>query len=248
MKNTSIITPNWYAPANVQAYTSTRLGGHSQADYASMNLSFAVGDKNENVVKNIHQLMQDLNLPSEPKWLDQVHGTRVVLAEQATSRPAADASVTQQSAIVCAVLTADCLPILVCDQAGSMVAAIHAGWRSLAAGIIEETLALFPQPLQQLQVWLGPSISQDAFEVGIEVRDQFVTHNPQAAQCFRPQGTCWYADLYGLARQRLQHCGVIHISGGNHCTYNEPERFFSYRRDGQKSGRMASLIWLSGQK
>ena len=183
-------------------------------------------------------------MPAAPLWLEQVHGTDVLALEQFTQTGAtADAAVTAERAVVATVMTADCLPLLVCDTQGTKVAAIHAGWRGLCNGIIEATMQHFAAP-KQLMVYLGPAISQAAFEVGPEVRAAFIARHAEAKQAFETADNGkFFADLYLLARQRLQLCGVRQIYGGSFCTYQQTALFFSYRRDGQ-TGRMASSIWL----
>ena len=198
-----------------------------------------VGDEPPHVVANRHQLSQGLSLPAEPHWLHQTHGT--VVSRMDTVE--ADAAYSARPGEVCVVLSADCLPILLTNRVGDQVAAVHAGWRGLAAGIIEASVAHF-HPTDEVIAWLGPAISQAAFEVGDEVRETFVQHQPQAEQAFiaHQLGT-WWADLYQLARQRLQAVGVRSISGGEHCTYTDAARFYSYRRESE-TGRMATLIWI----
>jgi YfiH family protein len=235
----------WPVPPGIRAGTSMRRGGVSQAPYASLNLALHVGDDAAAVREN----RQRLGLPSEPLWLSQVHGRTVVdagrIAKQQPDRVIeADAAYTNEVGVICAVLTADCLPVLLCDRQATRVAAIHAGWRGLAAGIIEGTLDALQFPGEQLLAWLGPAIGPDAYEVGEEVRDAFVRHQPEAVTAFRPsRPKHWWMDIYQLARQRLQRRGVSAISGGNHCTWQEADNFYSYRRDGV-TGRMASVIWI----
>ena len=184
-------------------------------------------------------------LPSEPVWLEQVHSTLVADAGQASCLPQADACITRHRAAVCVVMTADCLPVLLCDEAGSVVGAVHAGWKGLAAGVIEAAVLTMNVAPQSLMAWLGPAISQEAFEVGEEVRAAFVAVQPQAASAFTPgRPGKWFADIYALARLRLDTLGITQIYGGNHCTYREHKQFFSYRRDGA-TGRMGTFIWLS---
>ncbi|CAN5294144.1 peptidoglycan editing factor PgeF [soil metagenome] len=247
INNPSFLTPNWSAPAHVHAYATTRNGGCSAPPYASFNLSYGVGDDPAAVTANRAYLAAALQLPITPLWLHQKHGTVVVSAdENYVSAPAADASFATTANRVCLVATADCLPLLICDKAGTQVAAIHAGWRGLAAGIIEKTLQQFTAPPQQILAWLGPAIGANVFEVGDEVRDVYVQKYAKDAAFFQPgaQGK-WLADLYQLARRRLQSMGITEIYGGEHCTYSDSQRFFSYRRDGQYSGRMTSLIWMT---
>ena len=236
------ITPDWPAPANVKALQTTRQGGVSTAPYDSLNLGEHVGDEPLNVARN--RVFLNHLLPSEPVWLEQVHGTVVANADMASCLPTADACIARQRNSVCVVMTADCLPVLLCDKQGSVVGAAHAGWKSLASGVIEATVQAMNAPPQNLLVWLGPAISQDAFEVGGEVRAAFVAAHPQAASAFvAGQFGKWFADIYALARIRLNALGITQIYGGNHCTYSESDKFFSYRRDGV-TGRMGTFIWL----
>lgn len=236
------LAPDWPAPANVRALQTTRLGGVSAAPYASLNLGEHVGDAPQAVARN-RQLLAAL-MPSEPVWLQQVHGTVVADADHAACLIQADASVARQRGAVCVVMTADCLPVLLCDKQGTVVAAVHAGWKGLAAGVIEATVQAMGIAPQQLLAWFGPAISQRAFEVGAEVRAAFVAHNAQASEAFLPGADGkWMADIYLLARQRLHAMGVPRTYGGELCTYGDAERFFSYRRDGV-TGRMGTFIWL----
>jgi YfiH family protein len=201
-----------------------------------------VGDAAQAVAHNRQRL--SALMPSEPVWLQQVHGTVVADADNANCLVQADASVARHRGAVCVVMTADCLPVLLCDEDGTVVAAAHAGWRGLCDGVIEATIHAMGVAPHKLMVWFGPAISQRAFEVGDEVRAAFVAHDAQAAEAFLPGADGkWLADIYLLARQRLQVMGVTRIYGGEHCTYNDPTRFFSYRRDGV-TGRMGAFIWL----
>jgi len=238
------IIPEWPVAAAVRAITTTRQGGVSQGRYASMNPAAHVDDDPAAVMTNRQTLQQALGLPGPPVWLQQVHGTEVVNAATAKGSPMADAAWCSQPGIVCAVLTADCLPVLLADTAGQCVAAIHAGWRGLAAGVIEQAVIAMGRPGETLLAWLGPAIGPLAFRVGDEVRDAFMVHDQEANGAFR-QGSdgAWFADLYQLARQRLADCGVTAVYGGEYCSFTDPERFYSYRRDGA-TGRMATLIWL----
>lgn len=245
-----ILYPDWPAPANVCAVSTTRIGGISQPPYDSFNLASHVGDDPDALEANRARLMKILDLANEPHWLNQVHGRQVLLLSDNTPpNPQADAAVALASGQVCAVMTADCLPVLFCDRSGTRVAAAHAGWRGLAAGVLEATLDSLAIDPAEVLVWLGPAIGPQAFEVGDEVRQQFMQHDASAALAFSPSPReadqpHWLADLYLLARQRLQEVGIQDIYGGGYCTYTDKERFFSYRRDGH-SGRMASLIWLT---
>jgi len=245
------ITPDWPAPPNVRALITTRKGGVSHKPYDSLNLGAHVGDVEAAVQENRARLRE--LLPAEPVWLNQVHGNHVIVASQTTAAANADASVSHESGVVCAVLTADCLPVLLCDIRGSVVGIAHAGWRGLAAGVIEATVAAMQVGPVSLLAYLGPAIGARAFETGAEVREVFVAHDSQAEAAFVPKPALkpgaadkWLADLYLLARQRLNACGVTQVFGGGYCTYHEPQRFFSYRRD-QATGRMASLIWLENR-
>ncbi len=238
------LVPDWPAPPHVRARTTTRLGGMSSAPYAGLNLGDHVGDVPQAVAANRMQVVRQLDLPGMPLWLNQVHGIGVVDAVHATPGCTADASFTREASVVCAVLTADCLPLLLCDKAGGTVAAVHAGWRGLAAGVIEAALASMQVAPEDIMVWLGPAIGPRAFEVGPEVREAFTSHDPATAEAFQPSPAGrWLADIYQLARQRLARQGVTAIYGGDRCTYTEMQYFYSYRREGV-TGRMASLVWL----
>jgi YfiH family protein len=187
-------------------------------------------------------------LPSEPVWVNQVHGIEVIDAAQSTCLQNADASFTTQSNVVCVTMTADCLPVLLCDKAGTVVAAVHAGWRGLCDGAIESAVNKLPVEKSEILAWLGPAIGPDAFEVGEEVRQQFIKHDQQAEQAFKPQGDKWFCNIYMIAKQRLNQIGVTQVYGASinedFCTYSDEMRFFSFRRD-NVTGRMASLIWLA---
>lgn len=242
------LTPDWPAPAWIKAGTSTRLGGVSPAPYDSLNLGDHVGDALQNVMQNRQRLMQAQHFPSSPVWLNQVHGIQIVDAASVDDKcPDADGSFTTQTNIVCAAMTADCLPVLFCNHEGSVVAAAHAGWRGLADGVLEACVDAMGERPGQLMTWLGPAIGPQAFEVGDEVRAEFIKHHKQAEQAFTPSNTGgaghWMADIYQLARIRLNRIGINSIYGGHWCTYNDKQRFFSYRRDGV-TGRMASFIWI----
>ncbi len=239
------IIPDWPAPHRVKALQTTRVGGVSAAPYDSLNLGDHVGDLPLAVAHN-RQLLSAL-LPGEPVWLKQVHGTEVVNADAASCLPQGDAAVATRRGAVCAVMTADCLPVLLCDDQGSVVGAAHAGWRGLCAGVIERTVQAMNVPPQTLMAWLGPAIGPAAFEVGAEVRAAFLAQQPRAADAFVsvPDAANKYlADIYLLARQRLNELGITRIHGGGLCTYTDRERFFSYRRDGA-TGRMGTFIWLA---
>lgn len=237
------IRPDWPAPARVRALSTTRSGGVGVAPYDSLNLGLHVGDDPATVEANRARLRRIL--PAEPCWLNQVHGTAVVDVAATVGAPDADGAVCRAGGAVCAVMTADCLPLLQCDRAGTVVGAAHAGWRGLLGGVIEATVAAMRVAPSEILVWLGPAIGPQAFEVGDEVREAFVVADRRAEAAFLPAGPPgkWLADLYLLARQRLSALGVAGIYGGSQCTFSEPDRFFSYRRDGV-TGRMASLVWL----
>ncbi|MDM8564410.1 peptidoglycan editing factor PgeF [Candidatus Halobeggiatoa sp. HSG11] len=235
------ITPDWPAPPQVKAYTTTRKNGYSQPPYGSFNLATHVGDDIEAVTKNRNVLQKALAIPSKPIWLEQVHSNITTTAILSNINCKADASYTDKPEQVCVILTADCMPVLFCNKTGTKVAAIHAGWRGLANGILEEVLQYFDS---DVLVWLGPAIGPQAFEVGEDVYAAFTDFLPQASKAFTlTDNNHWLADLYLLARQRLAYQGITAVFGGKFCTYSEPERFYSYRRD-KATGRMASLIWL----
>ncbi len=239
----SVITPDWPAPEGVRALTTTRLGGVSQPPYDSLNLGEHVGDEPAAVAENRRRLREGLCLPAEPRWLSQVHGSHCCAASQVVPGTEADAQYADRSGVICAVLTADCLPLLLCDAAGSRVAAVHAGWRGVLGGVIEHSVAAMGAA-GELLAWLGPAIGPSAYEVGEEVRAAFVAHDGGAAAAFVPSTNGkWLADIYQLARQRLAGCGVTRVYGGDLCTFSEAESFYSYRRDG-RTGRIATLIWL----
>lgn len=239
----NLIVPDWPAPARVKSLMTTRVGGVSQAPWTSFNLGDHVGDDAAHVAANRARLRR--HMPAEPGWLRQVHGARVVELGREPN-PEADASFTRASGQVCAVLTADCLPVLFCDRAGSVVAAAHAGWRGLADGVLEATVAAMQVPPGDLLVWLGVAIGPLAFEVGDEVRETFIAQHPAAATAFIPQSTPgkWLAEIYRLAHVHLNAAGVQAIYGGGRCSFSETDSFYSYRRDGV-TGRMASLVWLA---
>ena len=243
----TFVQPDWPAPPNVRALQTTRLGGISQAPYDTLNLGDHVQDNPIHVAYN-RQLLSDF-VPSEPVWLNQVHGTRVIDAALSSCIESADAAFTQRKEVVCVTMTADCLPVLVCDTQGTMVAAIHAGWRSLCDGVIEQTIQtmLAQRPdlaLTQLMAWLGPAIGPQAFEVGEEVRAQFIANDSRATSAFVARGDKWLGNLPMIARQRLNTLNIDAVFGGLECTYSNSEKYFSFRRDGV-TGRMATLIWLS---
>lgn len=239
------IEPDWPAPLRVRAISTSRTGGVSIGAFAGLNLAAHVGDDPDCVDRNRALLRERFGLPAEPRWLSQVHGCAVADAGATSRSCEADAAVAFRPGEVCAVMTADCLPLLFCDRAGTRVAAVHAGWRGLAGGVIEAAVERIASPPADLLCWLGPAIGQDAFEVGADVRERFLElGRGGATTAFRPSpGDRWLADLYALATERLHAMDVDQIWGGGFCTYSDPTRFFSYRRDGV-TGRMASLIWI----
>ena len=236
------LIPAWPAPPGVRALQTLRGGGCSLAPWDSFNLGDHVGDVPERVAANRERLRQ--LLPADPLWLQQVHGNVAVNAEKSANFLAADASFARRSGVVCAVMTADCLPVLFCNRAATVVAAAHAGWRGLRAGVLEQTVLGMGVPPSEIMAWLGPAIGPECFEVGDEVRLAFLSESAQSESAFTSHKPGkWLADIYQLARQRLNRCGVVAISGGDACTVSEKNRYFSYRRDGV-TGRMASLVWL----
>lgn len=242
---TNFIIPDWPAPEHVKALTTTRVGGVSTGPYDSFNLGDHVGDNSLHVNQNRTSLLKQAELPEPPRWLSQNHGCRVVDSSQWVIGDQADAIVSHTPNHVCPILTADCLPILLCNKQGDNVAAIHAGWRGLANGIIEQTIAKLSKDKSELMAWLGPAIGPEQFEVGPEVVDVFVQHNALAQYAFQQtDDTHYLANIYLLARQRLQAVGVSAIYGGQFCTVTESKQFFSYRRD-TATGRMASIIWIA---
>ena len=247
LKNSHFIVPNWPAPANVHSLQTNRDGGYSYSPYDSFNLGSHVKDNLIHVAHN-RQLLNQF-LPSEPVWLNQIHGVNVVNAAQTDCLPDADASFTNRKNVVCVTMTADCLPILVCDTAGTLIASIHAGWRSLCDGVIEATIKKLDAKPENLMAWLGPAIGPNAFEVGAEVHAQFIAKDAKAEDAFKAHGDKFLCDIYKIATQRLNNLGVTKIYGGGQenepwCTFTDEKRFFSFRRDGE-TGRMATLIWLA---
>lgn len=246
-----LIRPNWQTPAGIGAVSTTRQGGQSSAPWGSLNLGINTQDSQENIETNRAVLAQQIP-DIQVQWLKQVHGSNGVVLQNGVLRdlPEADFSYTNKRGVACAVLTADCLPILICDVAGTEIAAVHAGWRGLSAGVIAIALSQFKTPPTELMAWIGPSISQNAFEVGAEVVQAMVNGELLASAdldkfCIphtRVSGK-FFLDLVGIARINLLNLGVDKVYGGNLCSYSDSERFFSYRRDGE-TGRMASLIWI----
>jgi polyphenol oxidase len=240
-----ILTPEWPAPPNVHAAFTLRSGGVSGAPFDSLNLGTHVGDEAPAVAENRRRVRAQLRLPEEPAWMEQVHGIEVLDLDSHGQAPgiATDAAITRRAGPVCAVQVADCLPVLLAARDGSVVAAAHAGWRGLAAGVLEATVRKLTLEPGGLIAWLGPAIGQAHFEVGEEVCRAFLVHDAVASSAFvtNARGR-WQCDLAGLARRRLTRIGVTGVFGGVWCTYADASRFFSYRRDG-RCGRMAALIW-----
>jgi YfiH family protein len=242
----SFLVPDWPAPPTVHSLVTTRCGGVSKPPYGTFNLGLHVGDDPAAVTANRSQLRSVV--PAEPFWLEQVHGVEVVSAGEGGGVPVrADASVTRKTDLVCTVMTADCLPVLLCNDEGTVVAAAHAGWRGLAAGVLEAALAAMAAEPGRVMAWLGPAIGPAAFEVGEEVRTAFLASDPGAQGAFAPsemEGK-WFADIFTLARRRLMRAGVgqNRIHGGGVCTVLENERFYSYRHEAV-TGRFASMVWL----
>lgn len=239
------IAPDWPAPARVRSLVTTREGGVSRGAHAGFNLGLSAGDDAEAVHAN--RALLRTQLPREPAWLKQVHGARVVVADGLVGTPDADASIARNAGTVCTVMIADCLPVLLCNISGDVVGIAHAGWRGLSSGVVENTVATMGAPAADLLAYLGPAIGPTAFEVGADVRDAFLSADQGADAAFQQHAEGkWLADLFALARRRLKACGVTRIYGGGLCTYRDPARFYSYRRD-RTTGRMAALIWLDNK-
>lgn len=240
------ILPGWPAPARVRAVSTTRIGGISVGPWRSLNLGVRGGDDPAAVEENRRRLAAACGWTGQPAWLAQVHGADVLaLADPPAGEPRADGAVADAPGRVCVVLTADCLPVLLCDRAGTRVGALHAGWRGLAAGVVEAGVAAMDGPGASLLAWLGPCIGQAAFEVGPEVRDAFLAADPGCGSCFLPgRGDRWHADLRALARRRLAGAGVTEVHEDPGCTWSDARRFYSHRRDGE-TGRMATAVWLA---
>jgi len=237
-----LIKPDWPAPENVHAFTTTRNGGRSRGNWYSLNLGLRCGDDNAAVQGN-REMLERL-LPASPQWLRQVHGTKVVTHPVFVSGEVeGDALLARRESQVCAVLTADCLPVFFCNDLGNCVAVAHAGWRGLAAGVLQATIAAMDEAPENIMAWLGPAIGPAAYEVGVEVRRAF---GDETSTCFEQHGKRWLFDLYGAARFKLGQAGVERVFGGSFCTFSDHERLFSYRRDGE-TGRMASVIWIGSR-
>ena len=244
-----LVVPEWPVPDWIRAVSTTRIGGVSNAPFDTFNLGIRVGgdDAVSDAIRNRRLLTEHLALPVDPCWLWQTHSTDVVDASTTEPETKADASFSRTAGTVCAVMSADCLPVLFADREGKGVAAAHAGWRGLLGGVLEATIASLAIEPDQLLAWLGPAIGPSAFEVGAEVRDAFLDVEQRLKPCFSPAGPAgkWMADLPGIARWRLQNAGIESIYASNQCTYSDASRFYSYRRDGVQTGRMASLIWIA---
>lgn len=242
--NADWIVPDWPAPPHVRALITTRNGGVSTGPHTSFNLGLRAGDDPQAVMRNRALLAQ--HLPQPPKWLRQVHGTRVVAVDALIDSPEADAGVAHEAGSVCAIMVADCLPVLFTNRSGTLVAAAHAGWRGLSGGVLDNTINALDDAgaaPDDLLAYIGPGIGPDAFEVGADVYQAFTARDAQAADAFRlHRPGKWFADLFTLARQALTRAGVHAIYGGGLCTWSDPARFYSYRRD-KVTGRMAALIW-----
>jgi YfiH family protein len=247
MQRLEVVNANWSAPDSVRALTTTRLDGASAGPFQGLNLGDHVGDDSAAVAANRAFMARNLRLPAEPLWLAQVHGSAVVDAGVAGQGVQADAAWTDRAGVVCAVLTADCIPLALATRCGTRVAAVHVGWRGLVAGVVENTLAALGSG-RELVAWMGPAISRRGFEVGPEVVEVLSGDDEEARSCFRPgAGDRSMADLFGLLRLRLNRAGVVDVAGGEYCTFSDPERFYSHRRDGL-SGRMATLVWRAAEK
>lgn len=241
--NSTYLRHRWSVPAHVHAITTTRRGGISEGAYASFNLGDHVGDEARAVDENRARLRT--TLPSEPRWLKQVHGIDIVNAAHAPAGATADGAWTDQAGVVCAILTADCLPVFLSDRGGTKIALLHAGWRGLVGGVIRAGVDALGVAGADVVAFLGPAIGPAVYEVGEEVRVEFLKRDAANAVCFKAHGSGhWWMDIYGLARAELRALGIVDVQGGDRCTFSESDMFYSHRRDGV-SGRMASLLWLA---
>lgn len=242
------LRPEWPTPSRVRAAFTLRTGGVSRPPWDSLNVGAHVGDAPEAVAENRRRVRAALQLPAEPSWLEQVHGAHVLDLDAGEPAGPADAAVTRRAGRVCAIQVADCMPVLFAARDGSAIAAAHAGWRGLAGGVLEATVAALAVEPRRLLAWLGPAIGPEHFEVGEDVRAAFLAHDAGAAVAFTPNARGrWQCDLYALARRRLEAQGITALFGGGWCTHGDHARFFSYRRDG-RCGRMAALIWLASSR
>ncbi len=238
-----IIKPKWPAPKQIHAFSTTRLGGFSADPYDSFNLGMHCGDDPQQVLANRQRLLKHYPLPAEPCWLKQEHGNQLIELGK-TLNMTADAAIAREKNLICTILTADCLPIFICNRAGTEVAALHGGWRSLAAGIIENTVRALHSKNIELLVWLGPAIGPQAFIVGDEVREGFLKLDPAHTKAFQAADPHkWHADLYQIAKLQFQNLGITHLYGGQFCTHSDSKRFFSHRRQ-HPTGRMGHFIWI----
>lgn len=249
MENETInwIPADWHAPSRVHAGTTTRRGGLSTSPYDSFNIALHVGDDHESVQRNREQLVNRLNLPSEPVWLKQVHGSAVTTGDNGTNT-GADACITDKINVVCGVMTADCIPLLMCNDTGTKIAAIHVGWRGLCRGIVTNTVGQFDEHDVELMAWIGPHVCAQHYPVRDDMRTECIRSLGKTAEsAFTDAGDGgWHADIEKLARIELERLGVVKIYTYKGCTYAEDETFYSYRRD-HTTGRMASLIWIRGE-
>ena len=241
---------NWPVPENIRVISTTRLGGVSQSPFDSFNLGLHTADKPKDVLKNRATLVDFFNLPAEPVWLNQVHGKTVLALEKTQNLTeeilTADASWTRHIDKVCAVMTADCLPVFITDTAGSVVGVAHGGWKSLLAGVVTQTIKAMGLAAQDTHIYLGPAIGAGAFVVGDEVFELFRSKDDAYTSAFSAsQNNGWHCDIYKLARIELALFGIENVHGGNLCTFDDASRFYSYRRDGENTGRMAHLIWMT---
>ena len=241
-----VISPDWPAPANVHACFTTRVGGFSEGDWESLNLATHVGDNPSAVSANRNHLRSSAGLPSDPLWLDQIHGARVIDAAQSNHGERADASYTTQKRTICAVMVADCLPILLTSAQGTWVAAVHAGWRGLEQQIIRKAVGKYGGPAEQLMAWIGPAISAQAYVVGEDLRQQLTAAHPDWQKTFQLSEGQWHFDLRALAVMQMQNLGLQKIYHDERCVHDHSQDFFSYRRD-KTCGRMAAMIWIDGQ-
>lgn len=234
---------NWQAPQNIKAITTTRLGGFSVDEYATNNLGLHVNDNNDHVIQNRIALKNNLNLPGEPFWLEQTHTSICTTVDNHNSNRFADAAITQDKKIPLVILTADCVPIVICNQQGSEIAAIHAGWKGLASGIIENTVSKFTHGVENYTAWVGPAICQSCYATGNEVYQKFITKYAYLESAFKQQNLQIYADLPKIAKLILNNLGVNSVYLSNACTFEESDKYYSYRQN-SKTGRIATLIWF----
>jgi YfiH family protein len=246
MNTLNKLDANWPSPDNIKAFTTLRYPGFSKTPFQGNNLALHVDDNPNDVLCNRQQLIKECRLAQQPAWLEQTHSNVCVIAEESTNR-VADAIITRLCDQPLAILTADCLPILICNQSGNEIAAIHAGWRGLVNGVIENTLAQLKSPRTNLMAWIGPAICQSCYEVGHDVLQNFQNCYSFSAIEFFPKGEKWHANLAKLAERILNHCGILAVYQSNSCTFEQKNAFFSYRRE-QQTGRMATMIWFTGNK